>query len=74
MDSSRLKELQDFSKSLTAEELACMISCNVSRVTVYMGLAEKSCMTSTLESATPNGGLVQLNVPAFGPLFEDEVK
>lgn len=67
MKPKRLKELEALASSFTAEEFAELINLRLSDFECYLGLAGMTCVTVKLESANPNGGIIQLNVPAFGP-------
>ena len=71
MKPERIKELETLASSLTAEEFAALINLRRSDFECFLGLSGKTCMTAELESADPNGGTIQLNVPAFGPVFEE---
>ena len=72
MKPKRLKELEALASSLTAEEFVALINLRRSDFECFLGLAGKNCMTVKLESANPNGDIIQLNVPACGPVFEEE--
>tara|TARA_R100000808_G_scaffold5686_1_gene17100 strand:- start:4111 stop:4335 length:225 start_codon:yes stop_codon:yes gene_type:complete len=72
MEPKRSKELEALASSLTAEDFAALINLRRSDFECFLGQSGKTCMTVELESANPNGGIIQLNVPAFGPVFVEE--
>ena len=67
------EELKELASTLNSEDFARLINLRLSDFECFLGLAGKVCMTVALESALANGPCIQLNVPAFGPVFGEEV-
>lgn len=66
--------LKELALTLSSKDFARLINMRLSDFECFLGLAGKACMQVGLESASANGSIIQLNVPAFGPVFggEDE--